>query len=123
MQQLAYKQAWRRHAFIQVDPAYTSQTCPRTGCGHVHQDNRPNRDTFRCVRCGYTDAADFAAAEIILRRGKQTFSAVRTAPALAAGLGRDCAPGASAPRGHRASHSRTKPSLRLSTQATGIPAF
>ena len=123
MQQLAYKQAWRGHAFIQVDPAYTSQTCPRTGCGHVHADNRPNRDTFRCVRCGYTDDADFAAADIILRRGKQTFSAVRTAPALAAGRGRDCAPGASAPRGHRASHSRTKPCLRLSTQAKGIPAF
>jgi len=70
MQQLAYKQAWRGHAFMQVEPAYTSQTCPRTGCGHVHADNRPNRDTFCCVRCGYNDDADFAAADIILRRGK-----------------------------------------------------
>ena len=123
MQQLTYKQAWRGHAFVQVDPAYTSQTCPRAGCGHVHAANRPDRDTFRCVRCGYADDADFAAADNILRRGKQTFSAALTAPALAAGRGRDCAPGASAPRGHRTSHSRTKPGLRSTALAKGIPAF
>lgn len=120
-QQLAYKQAWRGHTFIAVDPAYTSQTCPT--CGHVHPDNRPDRDHFRCVRCGRADEADFVAAENILRLGQQHFLAEPMGDALAAGHGRDCAPGPHAPRGYGVSHSRTKPRLRQKTHAKGIPAL
>ena len=43
----------------QVNPAYTSQTCP--ACGFVHPDNR-HGDAFQCLHCGYTDAADRVAA-------------------------------------------------------------
>ncbi|WP_327368052.1 zinc ribbon domain-containing protein [Streptomyces sp. NBC_01217] len=28
--------------FLEVDPAYTSQRCPR--CGHTERANRPTRD-------------------------------------------------------------------------------
>jgi len=121
MAQLAYKQAWRGHTFTSVDPAYSSQTCPK--CGHVHSDNRPDRDHFKCVRCGHADEADFVAAENILRRGILDFSAEPSGDALAAGRGRDCAPGANAPRGNGVSHSRTKPRLRHKTQAKGIPVL
>lgn len=34
-----------------VDPAYTSQTCPK--CGHVSRENRPEQSKFRCVSCGW----------------------------------------------------------------------
>ncbi|MFD0445393.1 MULTISPECIES: transposase [Streptomyces violaceusniger group] len=36
--------------FLEVDAAYTSQRCPR--CGHTDRANRPDRDCFRCRRCG-----------------------------------------------------------------------
>jgi transposase len=49
-----------------VPAAYTSQTCPR--CGHVDAANRPDRDTFRCVRCGLEGHADVVAARNILDR-------------------------------------------------------
>lgn len=111
--QLAYKQAARGHAFIQVNPSYTSQTCPMVGCGHVHAENRPDRDHFKCVRCGHADEADYVAAGNILRRGQHHFLAELTETVLAAGPGRDCAPAAKAARGHGTSQSRTKPSSRL----------
>ena len=43
----------------QVNPAYTSQTCP--ACGFVHRDNR-HGDAFKCLHCGHTDVADRVAA-------------------------------------------------------------
>ena len=52
---------------VAVDPAYTSQRC--SGCGHVHRKNRPNRDTFRCTRCGLSLPADLNAASNIALRG------------------------------------------------------
>lgn len=81
-QQLAYKQAWRGHAFVRVPPAYTSQRCPV--CEHVAAENRVTRDHFRCVRCGAAGPADFVAATNILVAGKQI---------LAAGQACHCAPG------------------------------
>jgi putative transposase len=45
----------------QVNPAYSSQTCPVSTCGYVHRDNRRG-DTFQCQRCGHTDDADKVAA-------------------------------------------------------------
>ena len=108
-QLLEYKQQDRGHAFIRVNPAHTSQTCPE--CQHVHPDNRPSRGSFRCQQCGHVDEADFAAARNVLRRAQ--ILSLADDSALAAGLGRDCAPVALATRAHRGSHPRTKPSSRL----------
>jgi len=43
----------------QVNPAYTSQTCP--ACGFVHKANRQG-DTFQCLYCGHANVADRVAA-------------------------------------------------------------
>jgi transposase len=43
----------------QVNPAYTSQTCPR--CWFVDGQNR-NGDRFKCVKCAYEAPADWVAA-------------------------------------------------------------
>jgi transposase len=48
-----------------VDPAYTSQGCPR--CGHTAKKNR-NGLRFRCVACGHTKDADLNASENIRNR-------------------------------------------------------
>lgn len=52
--------------FIQVDPAYTSQTC--SACGHREAANR-NGKVFLCLSCGHRDDADVNAAVNILRAG------------------------------------------------------
>ena len=46
-----------------VPAAHTSQRC--NACGHIHPDNRPDRDTFRCVTCGHTADPDVNAARNI----------------------------------------------------------
>jgi IS605 OrfB family transposase len=51
---------------LEVDPAYTSQTCP--ACGHTERGNRPDRDTFRCRSCGFAGPADHVAALNVERR-------------------------------------------------------
>lgn len=108
---LAYKQRDRGHAFIRVNPAYTSQTCPE--CTHVHPGNRPDRDTFRCQRCGYVDEADFVGARNVLKRAQHLSLAALSEPVLAAGHGRDCATVASAARAHGSPYPRTNPGSRL----------
>lgn len=45
----------------QVNPAYSSQTCPVSICGFVHPDNRQG-DKFQCRFCGHRDDADRVAA-------------------------------------------------------------
>ncbi|MEV6864841.1 transposase [Streptosporangium subroseum] len=54
---------------LEVDPAYTSQTCPNPWCGHVSRANRPDRDTFYCTSCGLAGPADYIAAVNVARRG------------------------------------------------------
>ena len=44
---------------------YNSQTCSR--CGHIDENNRPERDLFLCLECGHTANADADAALV----GKQ----------------------------------------------------
>ncbi|WP_187645777.1 RNA-guided endonuclease TnpB family protein [Streptomyces sp. TRM49041] len=53
--------------FIEVDPAYTSQRCPR--CGHTERGNRRTRDHFSCRRCGLAGPADHVAGVNIAQRG------------------------------------------------------
>lgn len=45
----------------QVNPAYSSQTCPVETCGFVHSGNRRG-DAFQCLHCGHADRADRVAA-------------------------------------------------------------
>ena len=52
---------------IEVNPAYTSQTCSE--CGHTDKENRKTQSRFRCVSCGYMSNADTNAAMNIRRLG------------------------------------------------------
>ncbi|GAB3981720.1 RNA-guided endonuclease TnpB family protein [Actinoallomurus acanthiterrae] len=61
-------------AFVLVDPAYTSQTCPN--CGHVSKRNRPARGMFRCRACGLAGHADHIAAINIAKRGEDVWGAI-----------------------------------------------
>jgi len=53
---------------IFVNPRDTSRTCP--SCGNVSKANRPTRDEFRCIQCGYAGHADYIAALNISFRGQ-----------------------------------------------------
>jgi len=55
-----YKAALAGVPVVLIDPAYTSQECPI--CHHVARSNRPTRDEFRCVCCGFSGPADNVAA-------------------------------------------------------------
>ena len=67
LRMLGYKQKWSGGIFHQVDPAYTSRTCPE--CDHVSADNRKTQALFECIECGYTANADHVAAINIKAKG------------------------------------------------------
>jgi putative transposase len=52
---------------IEVNPAYTSQTCSH--CGHTDKENRKTQARFNCVNCGFVSNADTNAAINIRRLG------------------------------------------------------
>lgn len=52
---------------IEVNPAYTSQTCSH--CGHADKENRKTQQRFLCVDCGFASNADTNAAMNIRRLG------------------------------------------------------
>ncbi|GAB3709586.1 hypothetical protein GCM10027590_01540 [Nocardiopsis nanhaiensis] len=52
---------------VEVDPAYTSQTCFE--CDHVDPASRESQARFRCTRCAHTDHADVNAAKNTKKRG------------------------------------------------------
>lgn len=54
---------------VQVNPAYTSQTCNQ--CKHCAKENRKSQAVFQCAKCGHTDNADINAALNILEAGMQ----------------------------------------------------
>ena len=64
---LAYKAQAAGVAFVQVDPAHTSQTC--SACGWVDKRNRRSQSVFECVRCDFVGHADHNAANNIAERG------------------------------------------------------
>ncbi|PWG66751.1 RNA-guided endonuclease InsQ/TnpB family protein [Bifidobacterium callitrichidarum] len=51
---------------IRINPAYTSQECPR--CGYTSPKNRPDQAHFHCQCCGHTNNADIVAANNIKAR-------------------------------------------------------
>ena len=61
-EKLAYK-----CAVVEIDPAFTSQTC--YVCGRVDKASRPSQAEFTCVACGHADHADLNAARNIMASG------------------------------------------------------
>jgi putative transposase len=49
-----------------VDPRNTSRECPR--CRNIDARNRPTRNHFKCMECGYEAMADYVAATNIAAR-------------------------------------------------------
>jgi len=58
---VTYKAAWQGVPSDDVNPEYTSQRCPRTGCLHIERANR-RRKRFKCKKCGFQYHADRKAA-------------------------------------------------------------
>ena len=65
VQQLRYKLAWSGGRLVEVNPAYSSQTC--SACGVVDAESRKG-EVFRCTSCDYRDHADLNAAKILKSR-------------------------------------------------------
>lgn len=67
-QKLKYKAALNESSVINVDPRYTSQTCPI--CGHTEKANRnKKRHIFCCESCGYSSNDDRIGAMNLYRMG------------------------------------------------------
>jgi putative transposase len=71
---LGYKAQQAGVAFVEVDPAYTSQTC--SACGWVDKRNRRSQSEFECRRCGFVGHADHNAAINIAARGVERWGEV-----------------------------------------------
>ena len=71
---LSYKAEAAGLAFVQVDPAYTSQQC--NACGHIDKLNRIDQATFACRSCGVSLNADLNASMNIADRGVRAWGAV-----------------------------------------------
>lgn len=67
----------------QVQPAYTSTTCPE--CGAVDAKSRIDRDRFVCIACGHAVDADLNAARNIARKGRETWEIARSRKAARRG--------------------------------------
>lgn len=68
---IAYKARRSGVPFIEVDPAHTSQRCPR--CGHTERANRRTRDHFQCRRCGLAGPADHVAGVNVRDRARSAW--------------------------------------------------
>jgi IS605 OrfB family transposase len=67
-QKLIYKAKQNESTVIKVDPAYTSQCCPK--CGHTEKANRNKKlHLFTCKTCGYQSNDDRIAAMNLYRMG------------------------------------------------------
>lgn len=66
-----YKSLWKGKMFVQVPPQNTSNTC--SVCGYSDKNNRKTQSEFVCLKCGYSENADFNAAENIKGEGISFF--------------------------------------------------
>jgi putative transposase len=64
-ERLEFKALAKGFSHYQVNPAYTSQTCPP--CDYVDARNRKG-DKFQCLNCRYVNHADWVAAMNLKRR-------------------------------------------------------
>lgn len=70
-QLIEYKASLAGHTVLVVDPAYTSQACPK--CGVIRKQNRnKHAHLYKCANCGYTSNDDRVAAMNIQRLGYQS---------------------------------------------------
>jgi putative transposase len=51
---------------VEINPAYTSQTC--NNCGYVDKENRKTQEQFECRLCGYKLNADVQASRNLIKR-------------------------------------------------------
>jgi putative transposase len=81
---IAYKAKHAGVAFVEVDPAYSSQTCHH--CGWVDKGNRRSQSKFECGRCRFVGHADRNAPIVIAQRGQRWGEVMRpyAAPTLTA---------------------------------------
>ena len=63
---LGYKSVWAGSTVVEVQAAYSSQTCAACGC--IDARSR-NGERFECMACGHRDHADNNAAKVLLSRG------------------------------------------------------
>ena len=67
-QKLVYKAQLNHQKVVKVNPAYTSQQCPK--CGHTERANRDKHNhLFTCKNCGYRSNDDRVAAMNLYRKG------------------------------------------------------
>jgi putative transposase len=67
-QMIEYKAKRKQTTVIAVNPAYTSQTCPK--CGNTKKSNRNKRKHIFCCRtCGYTSNDDRIGAMNLYKKG------------------------------------------------------
>lgn len=77
---LTYKAKLSGIPIVAINPRNTSRTCPC--CGVIDKANRKTQETFSCIHCGYTAAADYVAARNIRSAGAACNPALSSAPAL-----------------------------------------
>jgi hypothetical protein len=70
---IRYKSRLAGVTVVEVDAAFTSQTCSR--CGHIH---KPNGKLFACPACGRQDHRDANASFNIARRGWESIGGLAT---------------------------------------------
>jgi IS605 OrfB family transposase len=70
---IRYKSRLAGVTVVEVDTAFTSQTCSR--CGHIH---KPNGKLFACPACGRQDHRDANASFNIARRGWESIGGLAT---------------------------------------------
>ena len=56
-----------------VNLKYSSQECSK--CGHTCKENRPTQGLFECIKCGFTENADFQATLNLFQRGQSLMEA------------------------------------------------
>jgi putative transposase len=71
---IAYKAMRSGVPLVEVDPAYTSQTC--SSCGNVDKASRIRQATYICRACGVVANADVNAAVNIAARGVDSWAGV-----------------------------------------------
>ena len=64
---LKYKLDWLGGELVLINPRNTSRCCPQ--CGHTDKENRKSQAKFSCQECGYSENADFVAANNIKAAG------------------------------------------------------
>lgn len=68
--QLRYKLLWNGGKLIEVNPAYSSQTC--SICEYVDSKSRISQSRFHCSACGHSENADVNAAKVLKCRASRS---------------------------------------------------